>query len=352
MEDNSQSTSGRTAVPPAGKMDEELFKSLVLPSEEMLKHLDEKAPDHSLLGTLLWRGSVVLLAAQTSAGKTILAHRLGRNLAAGEPFLGMTPDRPLRVLHIDLESPQGAKEMILEAIPPVPGWDLTYPYISSTQAKWLVTLGMHDLVIVDNLQTVYPTKDENDNSQATEQMNFFAKGAKITGSCILVLHNTGKSDHVQEVWRARGASARLDRADIAINLTEGKDDDWVLKVVKSRFGNIGETIRYKWAENYDYTVVKHDKIATGMQRRMELDILDAVPEGQEVKRERIAAQLEIVPGTSKERLFNRALESLLSQRKLFKPGRYGYYQKGSPSGETESPASPESNQTLVCPAQI
>jgi len=308
-----------------GCFDEERFGRLVVRSEAMLEMLNEKEPDYSLLGKLLWRGSVGLLVAQSSAGKTIFSYRLSHNLAKGEPFMGMTPDHPLRVLHIDLESPEAVKHMCLDAITPVPGWDLTGAILGQ-DAQWLVSLGRHDLIIVDNLQLAYPVRDENDNAQAIHQISFFAYWAKATNAFTLLIHNTGKSDHQEKMWWSRGASARVDRADISMILANKTDGVRELEVVKSRFGNLGETIRYRWTGNFDYEVTEHTLPTPGLQREMEAKIRDNVVRGENVKRADLATRLGIELNPSQERLFERALTRLV-ERGEFKRPEYGYYER-------------------------
>ncbi len=306
-------------------------KAPIISTEDLYKQLRERPTDENVWGDLLWRGAVTLLVATTSAGKTILGHRLGRCLALGSAFLGMVPERLLRVLHIDMESPPGAKEIILEIILPVPGWDTTPIGISKQEAKALVRSREYDIIIVDNLQDVYPVKNEQDNAQAIEQMNYFTKAAKETDTSILVLYNTGKDDpesqrDVDYVHLARGASARVDESDLTINLVE-KNGTCTMKVVKSRFGNKSETIKYKWAGEYDYELISHQRVVLGAQKAMEHAALEIMPfEPEEIKRAIVAEKLGVKPGTSEDKCLVRALKVLLGTGEARQP-RHGHYQR-------------------------
>ena len=69
-----------------------------------------------LFGTLVPRESVVLIVAESSSGKTVLMHAVGYALSTGSELLGLTPPRPLKVLHVDVESPGTVTRELLGAI--------------------------------------------------------------------------------------------------------------------------------------------------------------------------------------------------------------------------------------------
>ena len=317
--------------PPALKPSREAKKPPIISTEDLLEQLRKSPQDRTLLGTLLCRGAVTLLVAITSAGKTILVHRLGHCLASGLSFFGMNPEGPLQVLHIDMESPPAVREDILEVMPPVPGWDTTPIGIEQKEAKELVRSQGYDLIIVDNLQTVYPVKNEQDNAEAIRQMRYFTDAAKDTDTAVLVVFNTGKVDSnnprgVDDVHLARGASARVDQADLSINLIE-KNGTCTMKVVKSRFGNKGETIKYKWAGEYDYELISHTRVVSGAQKELEQAVLEILPlEPDESKRAWIVGKLGIENGTSRDRLLTRGLKALVVGGKV-RLTRHGHYQR-------------------------
>src|SRR3990172_489557 len=59
---------------------------------------------------------LVLLSGETSAGKTALSRNVSVSLAEGEEFAGLSPARPVRVLYVDLESPENVHRGLVEAI--------------------------------------------------------------------------------------------------------------------------------------------------------------------------------------------------------------------------------------------
>lgn len=79
-----------------------LKESLIMSADLRREGLRREDKSYCLLEGLLWEGSVVLMVAETSAGKSVMSHRLARSLTTGEPFLGISPPRCYRVLYIDL----------------------------------------------------------------------------------------------------------------------------------------------------------------------------------------------------------------------------------------------------------
>ena len=64
----------------------------------------------------------------------------------------------------------------------------------------------------------------------------------------------------------------------------------------------GERIRYKWVKDcYDFEVIEHlNENPIGKQQKMESNILEAMPEGELVKRKWLARQLEIIQSSAKQ----------------------------------------------------
>ena len=48
----------------------------------------------------------MLLSGESSAGKTVLSHDIAFDLAEGRRWAGFQPPRPMRVLYVDLETPE------------------------------------------------------------------------------------------------------------------------------------------------------------------------------------------------------------------------------------------------------
>lgn len=175
----------------------------IIPSVEWLR--EQQANGHKIeefWGRFLPKGAAILLVGEASAGKTVLLHRLGRALAAGEEFLGLKPPRPLRVLHIDLESPETLRAEIVDTIGPVLGWDFVKIEPSSLHTFLRLKAPLYDVIIVDSLQVAFPVKDENDNAEANRQISPFVEIAHKFGMTIAVTHNAGEGKP-QEKYKSR-----------------------------------------------------------------------------------------------------------------------------------------------------
>ncbi len=61
--------------------------------------------------------ALVLLVGESSAGKTVLGYNMAFAIAEGREFVtGLTPARALKVLYLDLESPETLHRTMVETI--------------------------------------------------------------------------------------------------------------------------------------------------------------------------------------------------------------------------------------------
>src|SRR5688572_20163875 len=120
--DSHATTTGSTVSGSASGTSEHPWHNI--PSSGQIEAVEK--PNHHaqrLWGDFLMAGTLSLLVGEASAGKTVFTYRLARALALGEEFLGLTPPMPLRVLHLDLESPESAQAENLKTIGPADTWD-------------------------------------------------------------------------------------------------------------------------------------------------------------------------------------------------------------------------------------
>ena len=99
---------------------------LVLSSADTLVRARQRAGDAvaaQLWGLHVRSRAVTQFIGETSAGKTVFLKNLAYHLATGQEFVGLTPPRPLRVLHLDFETYEDLLAEHLEAIGTAPGWD-------------------------------------------------------------------------------------------------------------------------------------------------------------------------------------------------------------------------------------
>lgn len=306
---------------------------LLVEMADLKQELETATPEEPLWGHFLYKGAVTLLVAPSSAGKTVFTHRLAQCLAAGQAFLGMAPPGPVRIVHFDVESPRAAKQSILEVMDPPKGW-LAFKGTTPTEIRhFLSNESGHDLYIVDNLQMVFPTKDEQDNSEAIMQITFFTLVAKEKNVSILLVYNTGKASEnpmhrraPDDTYLARGASARVERADLVLNMVkEDEDDTYALHLVKDRVGHKGESLVYSWAPDYNYKLLGHTYPNLDRESMMAQAILKQLEHGEPVSRATLWSALEITRKSARERMAERALAILAETGQVVKAAR-GTYQ--------------------------
>lgn len=317
---------------PRGKADD--VGCRIVPSRELLKRCQESLRDSGeaqLWGLHVRAGALTLFVGETSVGKTVFLHNLAYHLAAGQEFLGLAPPRPLRVLCLDFESYDEIHLEHLSAIGTAEGWDFfelvqlkTGPDLI-TGLKTVVQQKHYDVVIIDPLMEAYPVRDENDNALANNQMLAVRDLARSTGAAVIVVHNSGqrKSKKSNPKFLARGATSRVDRADVAINFTWKSDAERALRVVKARGSNLDERITLRFAEELGYELVESSApnpgvIASFQAETLELIRKEAAEGHYEVERKIIMERLSVEKGSAREQALDRAFARNVEARALRK----------------------------------
>ena len=258
----------------------EKHRARIITMYDYQKSLEAEETDPLVPG-LLWPGSITLLVAETSSGKSTLVYRWGYHFSRGEPWLDVGPTRPLKIGYVDLENPASAQVMlseVMEANVDQP-WVTLKGYTSPMEMPTALTaLGERcDLIIVDNLQHAFPVNDEQDNARAIDQMQKLMEITDRTGVGILATYNSGKAGDRTPMQRAsnpayaRGAISRADQSDVVLNLvneetnTEKLPEEckYILYVAKSRLRNRGEFWRYTYAGDLDYALAEHRQPGSG-----------------------------------------------------------------------------------------
>jgi hypothetical protein len=279
-----------------------------------------------LFGKLVPKGSVISLVGEASAGKTVFLNRLCYALSTGETLLGITPPRPLKVLHVDVESPKQTERMNLGRIGTSGSWHVAK--VDTTHLlRMLKSVGRrYDVIIVDSLMVASPVNDENSNAEANRQMLPFIEIARTTDAALVLSHNQGEGNP-KEKFKSRGATARVDRFDEVINLDDMGGEKRRLKVVKSRFGNLGQTIEYELTGNdLNYRLTKALEQPATAQELVERRVMRVCRQAkQSLSRKQIAKALGLNLTSAKhEQRLGRALKTLTERRILRQPqhGRY------------------------------
>lgn len=297
--------------------------------------------------------SVTLLVGQTSAGKTTFLHRLSYSLAEGQEFLGITPPRPLRVLYADYESPLDVFVEHAEQIGTSPNLDFMDPEALPkgqaliTALETMVSTSGYDVVIVDPLLVAFPVASEDDNAEATAQMEHFRLLARRTGAGLVLVHNSGQRGERESAeddpFFGRGASARQDRSDVGLNFRKAGGTRRYLKVVKSRRRNHGVRIDFEFSGGLGYRLCASQAQTTALQRRdLAAEAARIVREESgagrpETTRKTIRERLEITNGTAEDRALTEALKGAVAAGRLQK-GTHGHYKDPYAMFDTASTA--------------
>ncbi len=295
------------------------FDAYLTPSsalyERSLQNADSGEP---LWGLNVQRGGISIMAAPTSAGKSVLLGALAHHLSRGEEFLGLKPPHPLRVLTVDFEGYDAVYKELLAAYAPHENWDyLEADRLRALAARvnmevggddWqragrrnLVALrgviehGTYDVAFIDPLPDFYPVGNENDNSQAAEQIIDLRMVARRLNVGLFATYNTGHRGEkngrnarlslADSRFYGRGATARLDKADVGMNYAEIEDDERRLVVTKSRRnGHRGFAINVQFTGNLGFKVVDEAPVQAPPKKLTALDdilkYLAGRPEGK------------------------------------------------------------------------
>ena len=289
---------------------------------------DPNAPEGLLGPYLPPPPGLVLLSGEASAGKTVFLRNATYHIAEGTEFVGLTPSASLRVLYLDLESTEQLHWKLVRAIGKSDnlGFVLEMPRPLSASAgqadlKKAIDEWKAVIVVVDPLPVAWPVHDENDNAEADRQMSSLKKFARDTATLVVVLWNMGEG-YVKAKFKARGATARLDRADVALNYTEVSAETRKLEIVKSRFGNLRESITVQFEGDHGFRAVKDVVIAPSQTQLIEAHIVRLVTE-RPYSRPEILAALRKMEFTD-DNLVDKALGALRSTGRVTSPERGVY----------------------------
>ncbi len=189
-------------------------------------------PRQMLLNPILPERSLSMLYAPRGIGKTLLALSIGLAVASGSNLLRWSIPKPRRVLYVDGEMtlsdlqqrlleisvglgcqiPNGAFQ-ILAADHTEGGINLA---TEEGQAGIELLLDGIDLVIMDNLSTLFPNGSEN-AGDAWEPMQSWLLKLRRSGKSVLFVHHAGNNG------RQRGTSRREDVLDTVIGLRRPED---------------------------------------------------------------------------------------------------------------------------------
>lgn len=200
-----------------------------LPLAALLAGTD--SPVTWLVPDLLPQGSLVVLAGESGAGKSVLCYTLSLALASGTDFLGQTLSPPQSVVYFDQENSRPDCIQYLRwawhglgcpALPPL----AERLHVASFQlgsrtwverAASLVMPTQPALIIIDTATIACDIQDENSNGEATQALlNIRRLQALVTppATALVLKHSKVTTEHHQRT--IRGAKAWLGTADAVI----------------------------------------------------------------------------------------------------------------------------------------
>jgi len=284
---------------------------------------------HEWLGPFIPKPpALVLCSGESSVGKTVLGYNIASGFAAGGNVLGYEINQPTRVLYADLETPSGLMSSMVKRI----GAHTNFGFRLNWENKLNTTHGYNTflevcrdfnpgILIIDPLSIAYPVDDENNNSEADRQMQRMKQLAVNLNCVVFAMWNMGTA-HVKDTFKARGATARIDRTDIALNYTRLANGNRRLQVVKSRYSNPGASIELQDAGDLKFEVVKHrdgnEAVNESTKVQKVMDAIMAMAENEDIVRARC------IDVAGSEKLADKAI-SMLHRQGLLERVSSGVY---------------------------
>jgi len=173
-----------------------------------------------------------MIYAWRGVGKTWFALGLGHAIASGSAYLKWAAKKPRRVLHVCGEMPaidlkQRLSQVIARDRAVEPGWyriisadlhEFGIPDLATAegQAAMDAVLGDAEVIIFDNVSTLFRTGQENESQSWIPVQDWLLKLRRDGRSVVIIHHaNKGRSQ--------RGTSKREDVLDVVLNLREPSD---------------------------------------------------------------------------------------------------------------------------------
>ena len=184
-----------------------------------------------LLFPFLPTQGLCLLYAKRGVGKTHVALGIAYAVATGGTFLKWHAPVPRKVLYIDGEMPAAAMQERLRQIsadgelkPPDPSFfrlvtpdlqELPMPNLSTSQGRAAIEALVEDsdLIIVDNISTLFRSGDENE-AESWQPIQDWALDLRRRGKSVIFVH------HAAKTGQQRGTSKREDTLDTVITLKQ------------------------------------------------------------------------------------------------------------------------------------
>lgn len=176
-------------------------------------------------GNWLFKGNVIEEVGEPGISKTTFNYAFTSALLNRQPFLGVNGVHPniQRILYLDLESSDSLikSRIAMLDIPDNPNFlKCNVPNVNLRELEPYISKLVQDkpisIIFVDPLRMAFPTKDENDNAEASQQMKYLRYLTEIWHCSIILAHHSSKAE-LSGTRKGSGAYARTSLADIVWN---------------------------------------------------------------------------------------------------------------------------------------
>ena len=191
-------------------------------------------PREFVIEPLIHERGLVMVYAWRGVGKTWFALGLAHAIAAGGKYLKWTAAKPRRVLHVCGEMPAVDLKQRFERVvaatndkPPEPAFlriisadlhELGVPDLATAEGQAVMdaVLGDAEVVLFDNVSTLFRTGQENEAESWAPVQNWLLK-LRREGRTVVIIHHSNKAK------AQRGTSKREDVLDTVLNLRAPSD---------------------------------------------------------------------------------------------------------------------------------
>jgi len=299
-------------------------------------------------GNWIVKNCIILESGFGGISKTTFNYGLITSLMDDGKFLGVEGKQDLKVLYLDLES---ERSLIKSRLNLLGRLGVNHPYFYYTNKpdktfkqskpdieKFFEKKWKPDLIFIDPYSLAFPSRNENDNAEATREMKLIRNCVKDWELTIILVSHSGKRD-MFGAGHNRGASARPNLADITWNFhsmgLEYSSDLFIFDIPKNRWIHDGFFECISKTEG-EFEVVpfpegfEMPKINVGIKAfQLQDKIEQALADGKIKDKPTILEAMEMeLPkhGSSEDVTFHRALSALMQRGNINKIAR-GLYQK-------------------------
>jgi hypothetical protein len=171
-------------------------------------------------------GTLTTIAAEAGAGKSWLAQAFGEGVHYGEPVAGLECAQGV-ALYVDGEM---GSAMFVARLRSSGATGREYEYIDAMGLDVSLTADLAwlrgkieevgaNLVVVDSLRALTPSKAENDSDDMAPVVSGLRKLARDTGAAIILIHHKGDAEKL-----FRGSTTIRDQSDALFGLQRFEDD--------------------------------------------------------------------------------------------------------------------------------